>query len=295
MEATHRAFSDDSRHREGRFNSLALVTLEKCYFNDLNDAIIVILQKLDSNEEFKWVNLKSEKKRDVAVKMIDFAFENLSSFRIDVIKWDLEDRRHKSVLNRDDVENLVRMYYHLVSVTFSKRWSIEKILWEWFPDKQSGVDWRILQECICNKKHKFIADLFNRNPSFQNVKILNTTPLSSKETPLIQLADLFAGMSSFSSGHFRKYIYWETRNCGQQLLFDCETPIDLSKKELYRFDVVKYFYNKARNAGLSISLKRSKGFKTYKPKQDFVNFWQYEPQHQLDKAPSRILPRWSNY
>jgi len=284
MSATHIAFSDDSRHVDGRFNSLAVVSLEYRNFSEIQHGFIEILKSSDITEEFKWEKLRNAKYRFAARKLIDFVFENHNKLRVDTLIWDLEDKRHKGIVSRDDAQNLVRMYYHLVSTTFSKRWHIKSTRWEWYPDKQSDVDWDTLKDCIQNKKHRCIKDFFKVNPAFQTVSIKRITPSESHNYPLIQVADLFAGMGSYSRGHYQKFRQWIDAVSGQGKLFSNEGASNFSNREKERFHVIDYFNQESKKRRLQIGLESTLGFKSHNPSV-FINYWPYEPQHELDKAP----------
>ncbi len=287
MPITHFAFSDDSKHHCGRYNSLALITLGSSSFDSLQTGITKILDDSGIESEFKWEKLRSAKYRFTALKMVDFVFQNLGKLRVDTLIWDLEDQRHKDVVRRNDSENLARMYYHLVSTTFTKRWPVEKTQWRWHPDKQSGIDWNILRNCIENKKHKCVEDLFRINPRFQKVSLENPLPSESKEHSLIQLADLFAGMGSYSWGHYDKYEQWRISNSKQQTLFKrAMLSFPFSPTELERFQVIEYFNSESKKRKLNIGFRSARGFKSYDPRV-FINFWPYQPQSVLDKAPRR--------
>lgn len=211
MPVTHYAYSDDSKHKDGRYNSLAITTLRKKDFESLNSQLHQILQDSGIQCEFKWAKLRNAKYRFVAEKIVDFVFNNHDSIRIDIIIWNLEDSRHKDRKDRDDSENLVRMYYHLVSSVLSNRWPIHNSMWKWHPDKQSSVDWTILQDCIKNKKHLCVADLFQLNPNFEQVNLNTIEPSDSYKYPFIQVSDLFAGMGPYSFGYYINIINGEPK------------------------------------------------------------------------------------
>lgn len=280
----HLAFSDDSEHVEGRFKSLALVSLKYSSFEHVQTSLDNILIDSGITNEFKWEKVRTAKYRFAALSLIDFVFQNCDKLRIDILIWDLNDYRHKGIIGRDDAENLVRMYYHLVSWTISKRWNVGNILWDWYPDVQSSVDWNTLRDCLQNKKHKCVRDLFNSNPLFQNVNLRSIVPTSSKHCSTIQLADLFAGIGSYSRGHFNKFQNWMNSKTGQRSLFPSSAPIELSSSEKERFIIINYFDKKAKDSRMHIGLKRTKGFRSFRPEK-FVNFWEYRPQHFLDSAP----------
>lgn len=284
MEATHYAFSDDSKHRDGIYNSLALITLKREDYNCLNKKLKDILKKSGISKEFKWVKLNGVKYRYAAEKLVNFVFNYLNFIRIDVLTWNLKDSRHKNIPNRNDSENLVRMYYHLMSTTLSMRWPIPNSVWNWYPDRQSAVNWKTLKDCINNKKHPCIADLFQQNPNFEQVKLERIEPSESSEHPFIQLSDLFAGIAAYSFGNFDKYKKWEQqKNCQLSLFFKEKIKFTNSEKE--RFQIIELFNKKCKDCKLQIAFNGTSGFKSNVPKN--INFWLYEPQHKHDKAPQK--------
>jgi len=286
MDSRHVAFSDDSSHREGRYNGLSIVTLEKCYYRRFRNRLQEILEDSGVRSEFKWEKLKNAKYRFVAEKFIEFVFRRKEKLRIDTIIWDLEDSRHKNVLGRDDEENLVRMYYHLVSTTLSKRWPIEGCCWKWHPDIQSSVDWVTLQDCINNKKHKCVKDLFHENPDFERVNLSSIKPSNSIRFPFIQLADFFAGMGSYSCGHFDIYEKWELLNNPQKSLFYSSEELSFSNSEEERCRIIKKFNTRCKRNNLQIAFKTTRGFRSYQP-DNFLNFWFYKPQSKNDICPTK--------
>lgn len=285
MSTTHVAFSDDSS--QGRYNSLALCTFSKEHEVEL-EAEIRELLKISSVEEFKWEKLRSAKYRFAAERIINFAFKHSDKMRVDVIIWDHEDSRHK-LSQRDENENRVRMYYHLVSCVLSRRWTVDGSVWEWFPDEQSSVDWKTLWDCLRTKKHACVKDLFGENPDFERVVISKPAPASSANNPFIQIADLFAGLGAYSWGCFDRYELWIQSNEQkvQNSLFEQETPAPtFTDVEKERFSMIQLVRTKSGNARFQISLNSSRGFKSNRPDSP-INFWLYSPQRPEDKAPTR--------
>jgi len=280
---THAGASDDSKHQEGRYNSLALVSFEYKYAQELQNNLSKLLVKSGIESEFKWNKLNSARERFVAHKMINFTLQNLDKLRIDVLIWDMEDKRHKGVKGRDDKENLVRMYYHLVSTTLSRRWPVKDSIWKWRPDEQSNVDWNTLFDCIRNKRHNCVQDLFSENSGFESVDLKEIIPSKSQEWSLIQLADLFAGMSTYSWGHHFKFLNWKVQKSNQQSIFETK-KIDFSPGEEEKFTVISHFIEEQKKVRLPISCENALGFETHNSNCR-INFWPYTPQHQLDKAP----------
>jgi hypothetical protein len=58
--------------------------------------------------ELKWGELRSAKKRFVAIRVFNYIIEQAiaGNLRVDVLTWDIEDSRHK-VQGRNDVRNQV--------------------------------------------------------------------------------------------------------------------------------------------------------------------------------------------
>ncbi|MBD3331002.1 hypothetical protein GF354_05775 [Candidatus Peregrinibacteria bacterium] len=283
MSCTHYAFSDDSAHVDGRYNSLALVSIETTNYSEIIDLLTNLYSNSGITIEFKWQKLRDAKHRFAAEKLVDFVFQNSDKIRIDIITWDLEDSRHNGLQGRDDSENLVRMYYHLASSTLSKRWPISGVCWKWYPDNQSSVCWTTLSDCLKTKKHNCTADLFDQNPDFERVDLNETVPSESHDFPLIQIADLFAGMGAYSFGHYERYQAWNFQNNAQTSMFEVEEP-DFSNSEEERFKIITKVNEMAKERRLQMALDSTKGFSSYNP-DCFINYWLYVPQHEYDKAP----------
>ncbi|MBD3311426.1 MAG: hypothetical protein GF349_02945 [Candidatus Magasanikbacteria bacterium] len=286
MITSHYAFSDDSCHVNGRYNSLALVSLQKKDLEAISNSFVELLNESGIKKEFKWEKVKNAKYRLAGEKIINLVFKYQAKLRIDVVIWDLEDQRHKNIKGCDDAENLVRMYYHLVSTTLSRKWPVANNCWRWHPDKQSSVCWNLLQDCITTKKHHRTADLLNQNPNFEQVNLKSVIPSESCKYPLIQLADLFAGMGSYSYGHNELYKIWKNQNTRQISMFDVPKH-KFSNGEMEKFTLLSKFDKISKENKLKIALLSTCGLKSHNPN-CFVNFWPYTPQHKFDKAPTKI-------
>lgn len=287
MNATHYAFSDDSSHTAGCYHSLSLLSLTKEKLGQLENQVRDLIDDCEISSEFKWKKVRGIKYREAAKKIISFVFKNSRDLRVDTLIWDLKDMRHSNLPGRDDNENRVRMYYHLLSSTLSNRWPVKNnFIWVWYPDKQSCVDWDTLQDCLQNKKHRLIKDLFGENSKFERICLKPPQPSDSKNHPFIQVADLFAGIATYSYGHFQRYNLWRQKKRGQQGLFEDLNSINFSHAEKARFSVIKFMNKLCKKYSLRVSLKSHKGFYSYPPVK-FINFWLYEPQFPDDRAPTK--------
>jgi hypothetical protein len=283
---SHIAFSDDSGHEDGRFNSLCLITLQSCHVSELKEKLKDILKKSGVESEFKWSKLRSQsaKYKFCAERFENFIFDHADKIRVDVLIWDMDDSRHKNS-GRDDNENLARMYYHLIQNTLSKRWH-NSSTWLLVPDHQSSIKWHKLGEYLVSKKHKTMADIFGMDEGgFINLGLKIIKPTHSHEEPFIQLADYFAGLGAYSYGHHAKYHNWLQDLSGQNSLFsNVAIPEVLSNTEKVRFPLISSFTEKSKKYKKKLSFQKTGGFKTNDPREN-INFWLYVPQHFEDKAP----------
>jgi hypothetical protein len=287
---THLAFSDESCYNEKRFRSLSMVTIEK----SLKEKIESFIQKIytESNVSIlEWKEIEIAKDRLCAKKVLDYLFPFLlqGNMKIDIIIWDIEDTRHK-INKRDDIENLKRMYYHLMRNTFKNRWN-DSHKWMIIPDEFTAFDWSSIQNIISTQQYQYEfidEDLFTDNNGFPFIlkncfHIYDLQEGKSKEEIFLQIADLFAGMGAFSHKNYDKYGVWLLE---KDSLFLVNTDKVYSKRDIERFHVIHHFDNLCKKNKLQVSLKTEKGFVSKnidKP----INFWKYEPQHELDKAPVR--------
>lgn len=289
---SHIGFSDESHWNEGRFRSISLVSLSLDQLENVNSGLRNLL--VESNvSEFKWNKLSGARERSAAMKMCEFAVERAlaSQLRIDVLVWDTQDRRH-NVLKRDDIGNLQRMYYHLFHNVLRKRWP-DNAIWRLHPDEHTAMNWQTVEDCLGNvAKRVEVDDSLFTSGKFrirlrQEFSIEEIQAVASGNHPLLQLADLFAGLAVFSREKYGMYREWKDRNSGQAKLFDDGNGTDApSRSSQERFQVLAKLSDLSKKHRLDVSLEIKQGLWTPNPKKP-LNFWMYEPQHPLDKAPQR--------
>lgn len=288
----HVAFSDDSKHEAGRYYGLGLVTLKKENYKKLIPKLNDLFKNSGIEREFKWEKVKNAKYSFCAEKIQNFIFTCLEDLRIDVLIWDMHDARHKDVAGRDEIENLKRMYYHLLSNVISRRWH-ESARWQWYPDEQSAIDWKEMGGYLVSKKYKKIQDLFGASDdAVRRLKIESIKPVESHSYSFLQLIDYFTGLGVYSYGHFPRYESWCRVESRQQSLFNKPEEIEMSNSEKVRFKLLRSFAEECKNRSLQVSLESSRGLFTRNPNTN-INFWLYQPQHPLDKAP--VKNKLANY
>jgi len=284
---THVGFSDESNWNSGRFRSLSLVTLP-------SEALVTASGELrnllnDSGvAEFKWKKLRGARERFAAIKMSDFAvkYAHAGILRIDVLIWDINDSRH-NIQGRDDIANLQRMYYHLFRNVLRLRWP-DNAIWQLFPDEHTALDWQKIEDYldVSGSRPKIEHSLFGAR-LYQDFRIDEINQVSSKEQPLLQLADLFAGLAVFSRDKFEQYQQWSWGQTGRHPLFGVgKAGNAISAADRERFRVLAHLDKACKSHKLGVSLRTYRGLTTPNPANP-INFWPYQPQHPDDKAPTR--------
>ncbi|RTI03181.1 DUF3800 domain-containing protein [Thermus scotoductus] len=292
---THVGFSDESNWNKGRFRSLGLVSCALSDLPELNAELNKLLEE-SGVSEFKWKELDGAKERFAAEKMCEFAVRHASAgrLRVDVLIWDTHDSRH-NVPGRDDIANLQRMYYHLFKNVLRTRWP-DNAVWRLHPDEHTALDWESIEDYL-DKAGDILSlqvlppDL--TQPYFRirlrrEFRLEEIQPVSSTDYPLLQLADLFAGLAVFSRDKFDEYQKWLNNVHGLSSLFpDSASLVSTSKRMKERFKALKGFNDLCKEYKMGVSLKKYRGLQTPNPKNP-LNFWMYTPQHPNDKAPRRF-------
>ena len=293
--ATHIAFSDESHQNIGQFRGISLISLKKEHYKLISDKLQFLL-KSKRITELKWNNIRDVKERNVGIQFlaesINFALQGM--LRVDVLVWDIEDNRHR-IHGRDDVANLKRMYYHIFKNVLSKRWP-NKSTWFLYPDENTAIDWDTIEDILdkVGTKMEIYRNILTKGKFKVRLKedfnIVEIAPCDSKQEPLIQLGDLYVGVAIYSRSRYRQYRYYlETHFPSRQMtLFNVgiDNSIKLSKADKERCQLILEFNKLCKSKKLGISLDTFKGLRTPNPDNP-VNFWWYEPQHELDKAPLR--------
>lgn len=284
------SFSDESRHSQGRYRSIAAVSLPAKLVIGMSKQLASILDCANRNE-LKWGNVGYRGPRDVdrAIAAVDFLLEHITiGVRADVLTWDTDDERH-DVPYRDDVANYERMFYHLHRVLMNRRGSGSR--WHFRPDEQLAIDWSTIQECLgSNGTWRYVLDDPRLSDYFRLVvpAVRTFRTVDSAETPLGQLADLLAGMAAYTRTESKVMKNLVHAIPGQTDLFQELALTESKRRDRRRFQVIDHFYQQCKSRKLGVSLHKYGYLRTHDPKNP-INFWHYVPQHSGDKAPVREL------
>ena len=285
---SHVAYGDESFYNQGRYRSIAIVTLPASLAMPFNQTLRALLDE-SSVREFKWQKLRQARDRFAAEKIVDFVVEQAlqGTLRVDVLTWDTEDSRHQ-VHGRDDRANLQRMYYHLFKNALT-RWPGANT-WVLYPDENSVLDWATVQDYLelagrALPRPASGPRLF-RSRLRHEFHIEAVHEVDSKRTPLCQVADLFAGLSVFSRLKYDVYCRWQAMQQPQLHLFPTDQPARLSNADRARCAILDYLNRQCKARKLGVSLQSRQGLWTPEPVNP-LNFWFYEPQHSADRAPTK--------
>lgn len=279
-------YSDESYITAERFRSITAFSFPVKYHDRIQNIINEILDS-SNVEELKWQKIRNAKNKFCAEKLINFIFQNifLYNIRIDAIIWDTQDSRH-TILGRDDDANFERMFFHLIKNLMLKRG--KNSIWNIYPDEKLNINWATIYDCLQNmgKKQDYFVDMFGKEFSDQYYKIENFREIISAEEPCSQVADFFAGLAVFSKNQYSDFTIWTSQNSPQLDFFEENTSVNFSNSQKCRFKILQMFIEYCQRFKMGVSLNSGKCLNTPNPKNP-INFWNYTPQHEDDKAPRR--------
>lgn len=285
------AFSDECNYSgSDRYGSCALITGE---INDSRKLHKDLKKVLKENvvSEIKWKILGKKKDYNkTAEQFFKIAFDYIykNKIRIDVICWDLKDSRN-NVKGRDNIANFHRMIHHLLKNALTSRWP-KNLTWCYYPDVNDSVEWDEvkyflnLKQVYCHDDQIIISDKNSSFSIFYNIK--EVQPKESKEFMIIQLADLFAGLQTYSRINYKKYSQYIEESSTQNILFkrDHRDFIQLSNADKSKLPLIRYVYEQCKLLSLSTAINKENGIYSRNP-DDRLNYWIYIPQNEKDKAP----------
>jgi hypothetical protein len=288
---THVLFADESHHNKGRFRAVGAVTAERGAGIELYRWYTDHLRKQGCSAiEFKKLN--SGQTLRAAQRAIPGIVDRLSAgkVRLDVLVWDTEDSRHQ-IPGRDDRENLGRMYYRAVRTCLARRWP-DDISWRVFVDQDALPDTDDFQRILGGKTGRpgdtlgLLRQGVSEAGGGHIYDLARTEETTSERQPLLQIADLFAGLAVVSRAKYARYLAWLNAESGQQTMFDDAPQKPPSRREEAQFMLISAIHDACRQRALGVSLQSTQGLETRKPSNP-MNFWLYRPQHEADKAPTK--------
>lgn len=289
MNKSHLIFGDESGYDgSNRFGCLAKVSGPYDTMRTLNTRLQKILDEHNISE-IKFHKVKGFKYATVAKKFLDVGLEEIAKDKIkaNVIVWDKQDSRH-DVKNRCDIENLKRMYYHNLK-NLKLHWSINTT-WGFYPDEFSAIKWESIIKYIENtrfdKERKINKNLFGEIHNFNFPQYKGHKELDSKKYPLLQLADLFAGVIRTSRDKSKEFKYHLEQLKNQYNLFPTSNEVKIPNNLKPKLKVLESFKKTSGDYKLGVNFSQEEYFKTFNmSKGIFIHH--YKPQSIYDKAPTK--------
>ena len=278
------AYSDESGINVGdRYTSVSVVSGEVGALSCLRDKLNETL-KDKQVDEVKFFKIKGYRSpfTQAAISFIectvkDFAIHN--KVRVDTITTDNKplERDNYDCGNKPDLE---RMYYSVLA-DIVRRWGYTK--WGFYADMNSKVDWSEIVSYLNRtrlrkrvEKPLLIKLMLDKNPEFEFSEVKQ---VDSVEEPLVQLADLFAGMARFSHDS-EKYDV----NCAEWLKGSKNEKqgelIKLMRQNSWnipglvecRYRVIGRMVSLCHRHRFYVSINSENHLRTWRPKNP-INFW----------------------
>lgn len=249
---SHVAYTDETWHNIGRYRGLGMVSLRSEDAGVLGAAVRGLLAGSGVGE-CKWEKVRSARTRFAAEKVVDWAIDEARAgrLRVDVVAWDTEERS-RAGRGEPHGTTLRRMYAHLLGAILPARWP-GAASWRVVPDEQGAIPWERLRGGLPH-----VAEI---------------APGRSDAEPLIQVADLFAGLGVYSRGGYDTYERWLCLPPGERAAPIRLAELGLSASERERCLLLDGFYTRCVALGLGVSLRTHRGLRTYGADRPLCFWW----------------------
>jgi hypothetical protein len=276
------AYSDESGINVGdRYTSVSVVSGEAETLNYLRDRLGETLRYKNVDEvKFSNITRYGWPVTEAAADFVGCAVNDCAIYnrvRIDTITTD------NGCLNGGDYDSgsdpdLEGMYYHVLS-NVGRRWGCMK--WDFYPDENSGVNWSGIVSRL-NMTSMLTAEgnkegFIGRTDEHAQFQFSEVEELDSVGEPLVQLADLFAGMARFSHEDNGGCAEWVARGDERQGKLFPSMAWDkgnITRSKECRYRLIGKLYSLCRRHRLYVSLRSGKHLRTLRP-QSPINFWDY--------------------
>jgi hypothetical protein len=240
--ASHVAYTDETRYNTGRYRGLAMLSLHAEHAAALSAAVRGLLDA-SGVAECKWEKVRSARTRFAAEKLLDWAMAEAQAERLraDALTWDT-DAASRAGAGVPHIANLRRMYAHLLGTILPARWPAAEG-WRVFPDEQGALDWERLAARLPH--------------------VAAIIPCHSDAEPLIQLADLFAGLAAYSRSGYDTYERWLCLPPAARASDAPHPALPLSASDRVRCALLDDFFTRCKLLGLGVSLRTHRGLRTY--------------------------------
>ena len=245
-EAPVRGYTDETRYNVGRYRGVALVSTPLPEVTQLGAEARSILAASGVGE-CKWEKVRSARTRFLAEKLLDWTLEAALAdrLRVDTLTWDAGDQAHGRA-GTPYLKKLHQMYHELLAQAIAHRWP-QAAVWVLYPDEQTALRWSALQATL--------------------PRLARIIPRASHHEPLIQVADLFAGLAVYSRAGYDTYEQWlclpasERRPPPKSRLSSAASRLSASDRQ--RCWLLDDFFMRCKLQLRGVSLRTNRGLRTY--------------------------------
>ncbi len=234
-------YSDESSYNYGAVRGVGAVSLRVDNSARLGEELASLL-RASSVRELKWEKVRTARAAFAAQKALTWALNHAldDELWIETLTWEVTSAA-ASRARRPALTQLRNAYTTLLSSVMTRHpeRDVQSQGWRIAPDEQSAIPWTRIQDALP-----------------QTATIM---PARSEPQPLIQLADVFAGLAVFSRAAYDDYERWlRVRGRGQDAHATTTTE-GVYGSQAYRFVLLDEFYTACvrRLPGISLQTRRS--------------------------------------
>ncbi|HEX3273190.1 MAG TPA: hypothetical protein VHR15_21265 [Ktedonobacterales bacterium] len=242
-------YSDESSYNYGAVRGVGAVSLRVVDAARLGDELTVLIHE-SGMRELKWEKVRTARAAFAAQKALMWALDHAldGELWIETLTWEVSSAAASSA-RRPTLTQFCNAYTTLLSSVITRHAQRgdrgeQSQGWRIVPDEQSAIPWTRIQETLP-----------------QTATIM---PARSEPQPLIQLADVFAGLAVFSRAAYDAYERWLcVRGRGQDAHITTASE-GVYGSQAYRFVLLDEFYTACVRRLPGISLQTRRGLYTWR-------------------------------
>lgn len=260
-EPAYAGFADETQYNVRRYRGVALVGAPLAHVPALGAEVKRILAE-SGVAECKWEKVRSARTRFAAEKLLIWALEATLADRlhVDTLTWDAGEQLLTTAVSGTRprplpyLMRLHQMYADVLAEALTHRWPDGRP-WVIYPDEQNALRWPVIAAA--------------------SPRIARVEPRVSGEEPLIQLADLFAGLGVFSRAGYDTYERWLCLPPTERAR-TAEPSVSLrgmSASDRQRCLLLDTFFTLCKLRLPGVSLRTHRGLRTYDPEKPITFRW----------------------
>jgi hypothetical protein len=245
-DATWAIYSDESSYNYGVVRGVGALSLQLDDAARLGEAVADLLGA-SGVRELKWEKVRTARTAFAAEKALAWALDHAldGALKIETLTWDVTTAE-ASHARKPALTHLREAYTMLLTSVMARRAgrNDHHETWRVIPDEQTAVPWARLRSAF---------------PPETEI-----TPARSETQPLIQLADLFAGLAVFSRAAYDAYERWLCVPHRDPTARVNATARHAPASQAYRFALLDDFYATCVRRLPGISLQTRRGLYTWR-------------------------------